>query len=306
MIIIIPEGVSPGTRGCTNAMHSDCPKVNGLPRHTGLHREATTGSPLPRRSPPAHGAAPGTVSISEAIKTVSPGTRGCTQSIAVDGLMAWSPPTHGAAPVYPTAHWCGATVSPGTRGCTAHDCHQSCSGLGSHVVLDDGVLAVEPVLVLEPLEDAFGRVALLSGDLVIVFKDVVDDAGEWFQLGAPGRSLPPVTRRDRVGQHLRYSVPVQPEHREASRMLMPSTITALRTRRYDSTWYIPGTIHGSRMTLWMAEDGTIFNRHLSAIYPPTWSNLTPSITMAPSLRCAWEGCRSVLDSIRYRCPHPYG
>ena len=118
MIIIIPEGVSPGTRGCTNAMHSDCPKVNGLPRHTGLHREATTGSPLPRRSPPAHGAAPGTVSISEAIKTVSPGTRGCTQSIAVDGLMAWSPPTHGAAPVYPTAHWCGATVSPGTRGCT--------------------------------------------------------------------------------------------------------------------------------------------------------------------------------------------
>ena len=25
---------------------------------------------------------------------------------------------------------------------------------------------------------------------------------------------------------------------------MPSTITALRTRRYDSTWYIPGTIHG--------------------------------------------------------------
>ena len=27
-------------------------------------------------------------------------------------------------------------------------------------------------------------------------------------------------------------------------MLMPSTITALRTRRYDSTWYIPGAIHG--------------------------------------------------------------
>ena len=61
-------------------------------------------------------------------------------------------------------------------------------------------------------------------------------------------------------------------------MLMPSTITALRTRRYDSTRYIPGTIHRSRMTLWMAEGGTVFNRHLSAIYPPTWSNLTPPIT----------------------------
>ena len=45
-------------------------------------------------------------------------------------------------------------------------------------------------------------------------------------------------------------------------MLMPSTITALRTRRYDSTWYIPGTIHGSRMTLWMAADSTLFNRRI--------------------------------------------
>ena len=32
--------------------------------------------------------------------------------------------------------------------------------------------------------------------------------------------------------------------REASRMLIPSTITALRTRRYTSTLYIHHTIHG--------------------------------------------------------------
>ena len=54
-------------------------------------------------------------------------------------------------------------------------------------------------------------------------------------------------------------------------MLMPSTITALRTRRYDSTWYIPGTIHGVENDPWMAEGGTVFNRQMSAIYPPTWS-----------------------------------
>ena len=36
----------------------------------------------------------------------------------------------------------------------------------------------------------------------------------------------------------------RPNVRAASRMLIPSTITALRTRRYTSTLYIRRTIHG--------------------------------------------------------------
>ena len=55
-----------------------------------------------------------------------------------------------------------------------------------HVVLDDGVLAIKPVLVPEPLEDALGGVALLLGDLMILIQDVVDDSGEGLQLGASG------------------------------------------------------------------------------------------------------------------------
>ncbi len=50
----------------------------------------------------------------------------------------------------------------------------------SYVVLDRGISAVEPVLVPEPLEDAPGRVTLLLRDPVVVFQDVVDDAGEGF------------------------------------------------------------------------------------------------------------------------------
>ena len=45
-----------------------------------------------------------------------------------------------------------------------------------HIVLDDGVPAVEPVLVPEPLEDALRRVALLPGNAMIIFQDAVDDA----------------------------------------------------------------------------------------------------------------------------------
>ena len=46
-----------------------------------------------------------------------------------------------------------------------------------HVVLDYGVLAAEPMLVPESLEDPLGCVALLPGMPEVVYQDLVDDAG---------------------------------------------------------------------------------------------------------------------------------
>ena len=80
------------------------------------------------------------------------------------------------------------------------------------VILDYGVLTVEPVLVLEALKDSLGRVALLPGNSAIAFQDRVNHAGEGLQLGRPWRALPPVARRNRVGQHLAHGVPMQAEH----------------------------------------------------------------------------------------------
>ena len=47
-----------------------------------------------------------------------------------------------------------------------------------HVVLDYGVLAAEPMLVPESLEDPLVCVALLPGTPEVVFQDLVDDGGE--------------------------------------------------------------------------------------------------------------------------------
>ena len=59
---------------------------------------------------------------------------------------------------------------------------------------------------------------------------------------APVQQLPAMTidlaERDREAAQA-----VASGLRDASRMLMPSTITALRTRRYTSTWNIHPTIH---------------------------------------------------------------
>ena len=69
-----------------------------------------------------------------------------------------------------------------------------------------------------------------------------------------------------------------PNTREASRMLIPSTITALRTRRYTSTLYIHHTIHGFGYN--PMNDGGRYSIQSSFVsnLPPAWSTLAPPIT----------------------------
>ena len=71
-----------------------------------------------------------------------------------------------------------------------------------HVVLDDRVSAREPMLVTEPFEDPFGRVALLARTVPILGKPLIDDPGETIQLRPPNRRRPPVARRNRKQDHL--------------------------------------------------------------------------------------------------------
>ena len=62
----------------------------------------------------------------------------------------------------------------------------------------------------------------------------------------------------------------RPNSRAASRMLMPSTITARRTRRYDSTWYILGTFHG-------VENDPMDGGRRYGIQPPIVSDLSAHV-----------------------------
>ena len=73
-----------------------------------------------------------------------------------------------------------------------------------------------------------------------------------------------------------------PNTREASRMLIPSTITALRTRRYTSTLYIHHTIHGFGYN--PMNDGGRYSIRSPFVsnLPPAWSTLPPPITHAQS------------------------
>ena len=61
--------------------------------------------------------------------------------------------------------------------------------------------------------------------------------------GSGGRQLDGSTFPSQMGEPVLWAYRRGPNTRETSRMLIPSTITARRTRRYTSTWYIHPTTH---------------------------------------------------------------
>ncbi len=72
----------------------------------------------------------------------------------------------------------------------------------SDVVFNDGIAALEAMLVPEPLEDSFGRVPLFARRRAVLLKNAIDDAGEGIELGASNRAAAPIARRHRKSQHL--------------------------------------------------------------------------------------------------------
>ncbi len=178
-------------------------------------------------------------------------------------------------------HQCLAEVALGMarRVGERHEHLPRLAAMLSYVVFDRGVPTVEPVLVPQPLEDSLRGVALLLGGAVILFQDLVDDAGIGLQLGSAGRSLPPVPGGTGYSSILRTVSRCSPNVRAASRMLIPSTITAQRTRRYMSTVYIRCTIH--RLDSNPMDGGGRFDLQPPNVSdcPHTWPNISPPLTV---------------------------
>ena len=139
-----------------------------------------------------------------------------------------------------------------------------------HVVLHDGVLAGEPVLVPQALKDALGGVALLPGNPEVVFQYPVDDAGKGLLLslskgwdgGAGSAAGSP------VGLSRRSScAPCPGATRTPGRPLGCSCLRPLRPGAPADTLPLGTSVApsiGSTSNLWMAADGPFFNRQLSA------------------------------------------
>src|SRR3546814_17522989 len=82
----------------------------------------------------------------------------------------------------------------------------------AHVVLDDGIAALEAMLVAQPPVDPFGRVPLFARRRAILLENAIYDTREGIELGAPHRLAAPIARRHGKPQHLGNRHAVQAEY----------------------------------------------------------------------------------------------
>ena len=74
--------------------------------------------------------------------------------------------------------------------------------LAAHIVFDDGVAAVEPTFITEPLKNALGRMALLAWTNFVLGKPFINIRNIWIKPGPPDWRRPPIPGRLRIRQHL--------------------------------------------------------------------------------------------------------
>src|SRR6056297_2494898 len=106
----------------------------------------------------------------------------------------------------------------------------------SNVILDDGVAAIKTALVPQPLENTLCSVTLLARAAPVFSKPLVHLACERIQLRAPDRRCPPISRRLRIGQHLRNTVPADPK--------IPGNLASAQSILEMSVTHLQIQIHG--------------------------------------------------------------
>ncbi len=84
--------------------------------------------------------------------------------------------------------------------------------LAADIVLDDGIAALEAVLIAKTFEDTLRRVTLLAMTMPILFQDLIDDRGEPIQLRTKRRGAAAIARGNREPQHLANRLAVQPKY----------------------------------------------------------------------------------------------
>ncbi|EEB82617.1 conserved hypothetical protein [Roseobacter sp. GAI101] len=83
--------------------------------------------------------------------------------------------------------------------------------LVAHIIFDDGVPAVEAAFITEPFKNALGCVSLLTRAHLVFRQPPINLIDICIQLRAFNRRRPPVSRRLRMRQHLRNTVPADPK-----------------------------------------------------------------------------------------------
>ena len=143
-----------------------------------------------------------------------------------------------------------------------------------HIALDDGVAAVETVLVPEPLEDALGGVTLLLENPLVIVQNLVDDASKgiilslskgWADVASFGAGSPAALNRPASCAPCPGATRTSVTLPECSSP-PPSPPGEPADMRPPGISVAPSI--GSTTTLWMTVDGTVFIRKIQQSLRP--------------------------------------
>src|SRR6056297_1047860 len=162
----------------------------------------------------------------------------------------------------------------------------------SNVILDDGVAAIKTALVPQPLENTLCSVALLARAAPVFSKPLVHLAGERIQLRAPDRRCSPISRRLRMGQHLRNTVPADPK--------IPGNLASAQSILEMSVTHLQIQIHGVYpQALPKSERAKVDDFYAArdtTTVPLPWPSIAPPFT---SMKGEFEQrLKSVIDEVQ--------
>src|SRR6056297_20624 len=168
----------------------------------------------------------------------------------------------------------------------------------SNVILDDGVAAIKTALVPQPLENTLCSVALLARAAPVFSKPLVHLAGERIQLRAPDRRCSPISRRLRIGQHLRNTVPADPK--------IPGNLASAQSILEMSVTHLQIQIHGVYpQALPKSERAKVDDFYAArdtTTVPLPWPSIAPPFTTWCHTQTQWI-CPDQYRSIKKRVLH---
>ncbi len=168
----------------------------------------------------------------------------------------------------------------------------------SNIILDDGVAAIKTALVPQPLENTLGGVTLLARAVPVFSKPLVHLAGERIQLRAPDRRCSPISRRFRIGQHLRDTVPADakiPGNLTPAQSILEMSVTHLQIQVHGVyPQALPKSERAKVDDFYAARDNTMPSL--------PWPSIAPPFTMWASKRAS--SCATAVSEAGSSAPTP--
>jgi len=148
----------------------------------------------------------------------------------------------------------------------------------THVVFDDGVSAIKPACVTEPFKNTLCGMPLLAWPPFVFHQPLINLVDMSIQLWALDCSRPPISRRLRLAQHLRYTMSADPKITNDPTPAQPILKTGATHLHIQFHGENPQSLPSNERT----KVAGLYAARVSTTPPLPWPSIGPPITYCPN------------------------